>query len=251
MTNESSSLALVVVSLCRVRASAVRRHRPREPGASRPHRRAHAAGIQHAAGAVPHHRADVARARCRSTATGCRPSAFNGPDATSRPVRRSVDPRPEQRRSVRGPLLHRPPARWRSRARCSIRYPPSARRAVENGYATIEMTDSVAVIGAHQVALIRGYSQQLQDAVQALERDVTNPRHRVSPGDRAPRQSRRRRAARPSPGHGDEPAAVARPRAAAGARQAHARHGGREHEHAAAGHARRPSRRHQRRQRRR
>jgi len=33
-----------------------------------------------------------------------------------------------------------------------------------------------AVIGAHQVALIRGYSQQLQDAVQALERDVTNPR---------------------------------------------------------------------------
>ena len=37
------------------------------------------------------------------------------------------------------------------------------------------MTDSVAVIGAHQIALIRGYSQQLQDAVQALERDVTNP----------------------------------------------------------------------------
>ena len=53
--------------------------------------------------------------------------------------------------------------------------PASARRSVENSYATIEMTDSVAVIGAHQVALIRGYSQQLQNAVQALERDVTNP----------------------------------------------------------------------------
>jgi hypothetical protein len=53
--------------------------------------------------------------------------------------------------------------------------PSPPRKAVENSYATIEMTDSVAVIGAHQVALIRGYSQQLQDAVQALERDVANP----------------------------------------------------------------------------
>ena len=53
--------------------------------------------------------------------------------------------------------------------------PAASRKAVENSYATIELTDSVAVIGAHQVALIRGYGQQLQDAVQTLERDVANP----------------------------------------------------------------------------
>src|SRR3989442_10936713 len=41
--------------------------------------------------------------------------------------------------------------------------PPAARRAVENAYATIEITDSVAQIGGHQVALIRGYSGVLQD----------------------------------------------------------------------------------------
>src|ERR1700674_5243873 len=37
------------------------------------------------------------------------------------------------------------------------RLPPDARRAIENAYATIEITDSIAQRGAHQVALVRGY----------------------------------------------------------------------------------------------
>src|SRR5207302_11005054 len=41
-------------------------------------------------------------------------------------------------------------------------------------YATIEITDSVAQIGGHQVALVRGYSGLLQEATQALEADVLN-----------------------------------------------------------------------------
>ena len=56
--------------------------------------------------------------------------------------------------------------------------PPAARKAVENAYATIEITDSVAQIGGHQVALIRGYSGVLQEATQALEADVMDPRSR-------------------------------------------------------------------------
>ena len=54
------------------------------------------------------------------------------------------------------------------------RLPPSARRALERQYATIEITDSVASMGGHQVALARGYHGRLQDAVQALEGDVMN-----------------------------------------------------------------------------
>jgi hypothetical protein len=53
--------------------------------------------------------------------------------------------------------------------------PPAARKAIENAYATIELTDSVAVIGANQVALIRDYSRRLQDAIAELQRDVLNP----------------------------------------------------------------------------
>ncbi len=53
--------------------------------------------------------------------------------------------------------------------------PHAARIAIENAYATIELTDSVAVVGANQVALIRGFSQQLQDALVALQSDVLNP----------------------------------------------------------------------------
>lgn len=56
--------------------------------------------------------------------------------------------------------------------------PVAARRAIENGYATIELTDSIAEIGGHQVALVRGYSGQLQQATQALEADVLNPSSR-------------------------------------------------------------------------
>lgn len=49
-----------------------------------------------------------------------------------------------------------------------------ARQALERQYATIEITDSVAMMGGHQVALARGYHGQLQEAVQALEGDVLN-----------------------------------------------------------------------------
>ena len=52
--------------------------------------------------------------------------------------------------------------------------PPAARRALERQYATIEITDSVAAMGGHQVALTRGYHGRLQQAVQALEGDVLN-----------------------------------------------------------------------------
>jgi conjugal transfer/entry exclusion protein len=50
----------------------------------------------------------------------------------------------------------------------------AARRAFERQYATIEITDSVATMGGHQVGLMRGYHGRLQQAVQALEDDVLN-----------------------------------------------------------------------------
>jgi conjugal transfer/entry exclusion protein len=53
--------------------------------------------------------------------------------------------------------------------------PPSARRAVENAYATIEITDSIAQIAGHQVATTRGYGGPLQRAVQELQADVLSP----------------------------------------------------------------------------
>src|SRR6478735_11800342 len=50
----------------------------------------------------------------------------------------------------------------------------AARQMLQREYATIEITDSVAMMGGHQVALARGYSGQLQDAVASLESDVVN-----------------------------------------------------------------------------
>ncbi|MGE4222278.1 MAG: DUF4141 domain-containing protein [Vicinamibacterales bacterium] len=50
----------------------------------------------------------------------------------------------------------------------------AARRMLERQYATIEITDSVASMGGHQVGLMRGYHAQLQRAVQDLEGDVLN-----------------------------------------------------------------------------
>jgi len=61
--------------------------------------------------------------------------------------------------------------------------PPAARQAVENAIATIEVTDSIAQRGAHQVALVRGYSGIVQGVVQTLEDDILNaaaPYHRVT-----------------------------------------------------------------------
>jgi hypothetical protein len=52
--------------------------------------------------------------------------------------------------------------------------PPDARKAIEDAYATIEITDSVAEIAGHQVALVRGYNSTLQQLVQEFERDVLN-----------------------------------------------------------------------------
>lgn len=49
---------------------------------------------------------------------------------------------------------------------------PAARLALERHYATIEIADSVAAMGGHQVALARGYHGALQQAVEALEADV-------------------------------------------------------------------------------
>jgi hypothetical protein len=53
--------------------------------------------------------------------------------------------------------------------------PFDARRAIEDAYATIEITDSIAQRGAHQVALVRGYGGSLQSVVQLLENDILSP----------------------------------------------------------------------------
>lgn len=50
----------------------------------------------------------------------------------------------------------------------------AARRQLEAQYASIEITDSVATMGGHQVGLMRGYHGQLQQAVEDLEADVLN-----------------------------------------------------------------------------
>jgi hypothetical protein len=52
--------------------------------------------------------------------------------------------------------------------------PADARKAIEDAYATIEITDSAAEIAGHQVALVRGYNGTLQQLVQEFERDVLN-----------------------------------------------------------------------------
>jgi hypothetical protein len=51
----------------------------------------------------------------------------------------------------------------------------AARRAFERRYATVEIADSVAMMGGHQVGIMRTYHNELQRAVQALEGDVLNP----------------------------------------------------------------------------
>lgn len=52
--------------------------------------------------------------------------------------------------------------------------PPAARRAVEQAYATVEITDSVATMGGHQVGAIRAYTGRLQHAIDGLQDDVLN-----------------------------------------------------------------------------
>jgi hypothetical protein len=50
--------------------------------------------------------------------------------------------------------------------------PPDARRAIENAYATVDITDSVARLGGNHVARSREYAATLQRAIDALEGDV-------------------------------------------------------------------------------
>ena len=109
----------------------------------------------------------------------------------------------------------------------------AARQMLQRQYATVEITDSVAMMGGHQVALARGYHGQLQSAVESLQNDVLNPRLAVSRDDGNPRQDRGRGASRATAGHALEPAPIARPRAAARTRKAAARHRSRHHQHAA------------------
>ncbi len=51
----------------------------------------------------------------------------------------------------------------------------TARRAFERQYAGVEIADSVAMMGGHQVGIMRGYYDELQRAIQALESDVLSP----------------------------------------------------------------------------
>lgn len=50
----------------------------------------------------------------------------------------------------------------------------AARQMFERQYATIEISDSVALMAGHQVGALRGYQDQLQGAVRELESDVLN-----------------------------------------------------------------------------
>jgi hypothetical protein len=56
--------------------------------------------------------------------------------------------------------------------------PTTARKALQNAYATVEITDAVAEIAGNQVGQMRGYAGALQPAIQALEGDVVNPASR-------------------------------------------------------------------------
>lgn len=53
--------------------------------------------------------------------------------------------------------------------------PAAARQLFERQYATVEISDSVATLGGHQVALVRNYHDRLQETVQKLQDDVLNP----------------------------------------------------------------------------
>jgi hypothetical protein len=54
--------------------------------------------------------------------------------------------------------------------------PPQARDVVKVAYATIEILDSINMMGGHQAAAIRGYHGKLAESIQQLENDITSPR---------------------------------------------------------------------------
>lgn len=97
--------------------------------------------------------------------------------------------------------------------------PAAARQALEKAYATVEITDSVAAMGGHQVALVRGYSGQTQRDHRARRR--CGERARALPrNDRHPRQGGRRGTHWPAARHGHEPIALTHARTTPRARQA-------------------------------
>ena len=52
----------------------------------------------------------------------------------------------------------------------------AARGTFERQYATVELADTVARLGGHQVAIIRNLYERLERAIEALEGDALNPR---------------------------------------------------------------------------
>ena len=115
----------------------------------------------------------------------------------------------------------------------TARLTAAARRAFERRYATVEITDTVAMRGGHQVALVRNYHGRLQDARPGARERRPESGFGVPRDDGDPRQDRRRRTAGPSSRHGHESALVARAGADAGAKQTGAGHGGRDDQYAA------------------
>ena len=53
--------------------------------------------------------------------------------------------------------------------------PASAKRTLSNQIATVELSDSVAMMAGHQIGAIRQYNSVLQKGVDSLEEDVVNP----------------------------------------------------------------------------
>lgn len=63
--------------------------------------------------------------------------------------------------------LDRPPS-------AVLTLPSASRQAIEQAYATVELADSVAQLGGHQVALIRQQSDRIQRSIEDLQGDVLN-----------------------------------------------------------------------------
>ena len=53
--------------------------------------------------------------------------------------------------------------------------PDAAKQMIRSAYATVEVLDSVTMMGGHQAAIIRAYQGELQRLVSALEHDITSP----------------------------------------------------------------------------
>ena len=222
--------AVVLVLATTPAQRAVRRHRSRESGAGDPHRPAHAASLEELRA---QYRTIVRMAQGLGRMDQYRtpPSALTRHDAGrwsyGRPwitALNSGDATGAAYLATATPL---------AAAERPARLPAAARRAFERQYATVEITDSVAMMGGHQVGLMRGYYGRAPARRPCTRERRAEQRLVVPRDDCHSRQGRGRRAARAPAGHGDEPAAVARPRAAAGEEQETARHRSLDAEHAA------------------